>query len=116
MRIRQEDYDRQAISQLVNYMKEHCMEPFDAHKHAGVIYFSTSKLNKVFKVHQGVGPGTYFRKLRIQKALELYQKGTTNWTEVSFMVGYADLPSFSKAFKRVTGVNPKQYVRQQAHA
>ena len=112
MKLRQLDFDRQAIHQLVNYMQEHCTEPFNAEKHAGIICFSTSKLNKVFKVHQGVGPGTYFRKLRIQKALEMYQKGNTNWTEISYMVGYADLPSFSKAFKRVTGINPKQFSSQ----
>jgi AraC-like DNA-binding protein len=112
MKLRQIDYDRQAIHQLVMYMQDHCTEPFNAEKHAGVICFSTSKLNKVFKLHQGVGPGTYFRQLRIKKALEMYQRGTTNWTEISYLVGYADLPSFSKAFKRVTGINPKQFSAQ----
>ncbi len=109
MKLTQLDFDKQAINRLLLYMEEHCTEPFNVHKHASVIYFSTSKLNKVFKMHQGVGPGTYFRKLRIAKALELYKSGNSNWTEISYLVGYADLPSFSKAFKRVTGVNPKNF-------
>ena len=109
MRPTQLDYDKQAINKLLAYMEEHCTEPFIVQKHASVIYFSTSKLNKVFKLHQGVGPGTYFRQLRIQKALEMYRHGNSNWTEISYLVGYADLPSFSKAFKRVTGVNPKNF-------
>jgi len=109
MKLTQLDFDKQAINRLVVYMQEHCTEPFNVQKHASIIYFSTSKLNKVFKMHQGVGPGTYFRKLRIAKALELYKNGNSNWTEISYLVGYADLPSFSKAFKRVTGVNPKNF-------
>ena len=74
-----------------------------------VIFFSESKLNKVFKLYVGIGPGTYYRRLRIQKAMELYRDGSTSWTEVSHIVGYADLPSFSKAFKKITGTTPNSF-------
>jgi YesN/AraC family two-component response regulator len=103
------DRDRHAIERLLRYMHEHCTEPFDAKKHAGMIFFSESKLNKVFKLYVGVGPGAYFRRLRIQKAMELYQQGIKSWTEVSHIVGYADLPSFSKAFKKITGITPNSF-------
>ncbi len=102
------EYDKAAIEKLVHYMNENCMEPFDIKKHADVIYFSTSKLNKVFKCYMGVGPGSYYKKIRLQKALELMKQNKLTWTEVSCIVGYADLPSFSKAFKRTFGQSPKQ--------
>jgi transcriptional regulator GlxA family with amidase domain len=101
--------DRVAIDRLLRYMDEHCTEPFDAKKHASLIFFSESKLNKVFKVYVGIGPGAYFRRLRIQKAMQLYQQGIRSWTEVSHIVGYADLPSFSKAFKKITGATPNSF-------
>lgn len=103
------DRDRHSIERLLSYMQEHCTEPFDAKKHASMIYFSESKLNKVFKQYVGIGPGAYFRRLRIQKAVELYQQGIRSWTEVSHIVGYADLPSFSKAFKKITGTTPNSF-------
>ena len=105
----QNERDRVAIERLISYMNEHCPEPFDAKKHARVIFFSESKLNKVFKTYAGMGPGAYFRRLRIEKAMELYRQGVRSWTEVSHLIGYADLPSFSKAFKRITGSSPKTY-------
>ena len=102
--------DQKRIEKLINYMQAHYTEPFDIQKHAGLIYFSESKLNKVFKIYAGVGPGTYFRKLRIEKAMELYRNGSRSWTEVGHIVGYSDLPSFSKAFKKITGFPPTAYV------
>lgn len=103
------EYNKAAIDRLLVYMKSHCSEPFDANKHAAVIYFSASKLNKVFKELVGVGPGTYYRQLRINKAVEMYKSGVGSWTEVSQLVGYSDLPSFSKAFKRIKGYNPIEF-------
>lgn len=109
MNKQENERDRVAIDRLLQYMRDNCTEPFDARKHASVIFFSESKLNKVFKNYVGIGPGTYFRRLRIQKAMELYRQGIRNWTEVSHIVGYADLPSFSKAFKKITGNTPNSF-------
>jgi len=103
------EYDRLAIERLIQYMHANCTEPFDARKYAGIIFFSESKLNKVFKHYVGMGPGTYFRRLRIQKAMELRRQEGSSWTEVSHLIGYADLPSFSKAFKKITGHPPNAY-------
>lgn len=103
------DYDKAAIDRLIVYMNEHCMEPFDIKKHAGVIFFSTSKLNKVFKRYIGTGPGSYHKQIRLLKAKELMEQQQLTWTEVSVIVGYADLPSFSKAFKRVFGCSPRRF-------
>ena len=105
----QNEHDREAIGRLISYMNEQCAKPFNVKEHARFISFSESKLNKVFKMYTGMGPGTYFRRLRIEKAIELYRQGTRNWTEVSHMIGYADLPSFSKAFKKITGKSPSSY-------
>lgn len=102
------ELDKAAIERLISYMNENCLEPFDIKKHASMIYFSTSKLNKVFKLHMGVGPGSYYKRIRLQKAKELMSQQQLTWTEVSGMIGYADLPSFSKAFKRTFGYSPKQ--------
>lgn len=100
--------DQESIQRLISYMTSHSNRNFNIREHANVIFFSTSKLNKVFKEHVGIGPGAYFRRLRIERAIQLQNQTGLSWTEISYLVGYADLPSFSKAFKRVKGVNPKK--------
>ena len=99
--------DRTAIDKLIAYMHEHPHEHFDISNHARMIGFSVSKLNKSFKAYQGIGPATYFRNLKMEEARKLYGQDRYTWTEISSMFGYADLASFSKAFKRIHGFCPR---------
>lgn len=99
--------DCKAIDKLIAYMEEHPHESFDVSKHARMIGFSVSKLNKSFKAYQGIGPATYFRNLKMDKARKLHGEDTYTWTEISSIFGYADLASFSKAFKRIHGFCPR---------
>ena len=99
--------DRKAIDKLIAYMHEHPHEHFDISNHARMIGFSVSKLNKSFKAYQGIGPATYFRNLKMEEARKLYGQDRYTWTEISSMFGYADLASFSKAFKRIHGFCPR---------
>ncbi|AEA44515.1 helix-turn-helix domain-containing protein [Fluviicola taffensis] len=99
--------DRKAIEKLIDYMHEHPQECFDISKHALMIGFSVSKLNKSFKVLIGIGPASYFRRIKMQKAKELHIQQSYTWTEISSLFGYSDLASFSKAFKRIHGFCPR---------
>lgn len=99
--------DSKAIDKLIVYMNEHSHEHFDVAKHARMIGFSVSKLNKSFKVYMGIGPAAYFRNLKMEKAKKLYEDQSYTWTEISLLFGYADLASFSKAFKRIHGFCPR---------
>lgn len=99
--------DSKAIEKLIAYLNEHPHENFDVAKHARMIGFSVSKLNKSFKAYMGIGPASYFRNMKMEKAKELHDKDTYTWTEISSIFGYADLASFSKAFKRIHGFCPR---------
>lgn len=99
--------DCKAIDKLIVYMNENPQESFDVSKHARMIGFSVSKLNKSFKVYMGIGPAGYFRNIKMEKARKLHVEDAYTWTEISTIFGYADLASFSKAFKRIHGFCPR---------
>jgi AraC-like DNA-binding protein len=46
---------------------------------------------------------------RKENAIELVSSDHTSLSEVAFLLGFSELSSFSRAFKRWTGVSPKQY-------
>ena len=46
-------------------------------------------------------------KYKLEKALHLLSHSNTNMTEIAFQLGFSDLSTFSRAFKRWTGFSPR---------
>jgi AraC-like DNA-binding protein len=64
-----------------------------------------------FKDLVGETPLEYLTGWRMQKATGLLRKGDKKLFEVAKSVGYDSDAAFSKAFKRVFGVAPREYRR-----
>ena len=63
---------------------------------------------KVFKNSYNITPHQYLTKKRLEEAKLLLEKNY-KVTEVCKKVGYEDLASFSKLFKKSTGICPRAY-------
>lgn len=70
---------------------------------------SPSHFCRSFKVSTGYSPYQYQLLIRIDRAKDLIVKTSTSMTEVAMITGYESLQSFSRAFKKVTGVSPQHY-------
>jgi len=70
---------------------------------------SASHLSAVFKEAYGESPVAYHISRRIDAARYLLTNHALPVSEVAEQVGYPDLPSFSRMFKRVAGVSPRSY-------
>ena len=68
-------------------------------------YFST-----LFKEEMGQSPQEYIIKYRINKACQLLENKDLSISQVSRSVGYSDPLGFSKIFKKLKGVSPKNWV------
>jgi AraC-like DNA-binding protein len=67
-------------------------------------YFSA-----LFKEKTGKSPQTYLTELRLSRGAELITRYGLSPTEASGAVGYSDLFSFSRMFKRRYGISPTEY-------
>jgi len=65
-----------------------------------------------FKDLLGQTPLEYVTEWRMQKAMQLLKQRDQKLIDVARSVGYESDASFSKAFKRVVGANPGQYLRR----
>ena len=71
---------------------------------------SRDYVRRLFFKEMGVSFNDYLTGIRIEKAKELLrQVGAYKVYEVCEMVGYTDNVYFSKLFKKMTGVSPKEY-------
>src|SRR5262245_29668139 len=74
---------------------------------------SRSVLAERFAKLVGIPPMHYLAKWRMQIASELLTSGKTNLSSIAAEVGYESEASFSRAFKKLVGVPPSTWRRQQ---
>ena len=65
-----------------------------------------------FKELLGQTPLEYVTEWRMQKAMQLLQERDKKLIHVARSVGYESDAAFSKAFKRVVGANPGEYLKR----
>lgn len=74
--------------------------------HAGV---DRTHFAKQFRKAYGLAPVQYIQQLKMDQAKRLLVQTPLTLTEVAHSVGYPDLFSFSKAFKKQVGLPPNRY-------
>ncbi|UPT72365.1 MAG: AraC family transcriptional regulator [Flavobacterium sp. JAD_PAG50586_2] len=66
-------------------------------------------LSRDFPKYFNSGLGTYIRKLRIQKSLELIAQKNLDLTTIAFDCGFSDQSHFTRCFREFNGINPSAY-------
>jgi AraC family transcriptional regulator len=62
-----------------------------------------------FQRSVGMTPGAYLRTLRLCQAARMLRRRPDPIVDIAVAVGFADHPSFSRAFARQMGLTPSQY-------
>ena len=73
---------------------------------------STRTLNRRFRAATGVAPMAFLHELRIEAAKRLLDSDTAHLADITVAVGYQDARSFSRLFRRLTGLSPRDYRRR----
>jgi transcriptional regulator GlxA family with amidase domain len=71
---------------------------------------------RCFAAEYGETPMQYVSRRRIERATDLLRATNLTVTEVSVLVGYAGIGSFSRRFTELVGVSPSEYQRTQTGA
>ena len=76
---------------------------------AGTFRYSSSYLSRFIKKEFGIGFGELLNRIRLGHAKKLLAAELRPINEISEMVGYMNINSFNRAFKREEGITPSQY-------
>jgi transcriptional regulator GlxA family with amidase domain len=71
---------------------------------------------RCFAATYGETPMQYVSRRRIERATDLLRATNLTVTEVSLLVGYSSLGSFSQRFTELVGMSPSEYQRTQTGA
>ncbi|WP_052404887.1 response regulator transcription factor [Bacillus rubiinfantis] len=105
--------DNQNLKKIMDYIMEHYTEPLTLTDVANHFHFNPSYLSSFFSSHNKEGFNGFLNKVRIEEATKLLTKGKIPISEISSMVGYSDHSYFCKVFKKISGISPSQYRKQQ---
>lgn len=75
---------------------------------ANAVNMSRSQLHRKLKALTGEAPNELVRNFRLERALDLLQKGAGNVTEAAFMTGFSSPAYFSKCFSDRYGYSPAE--------
>jgi AraC-like DNA-binding protein len=104
------------IGAALKAMHEKVDNPWTVEALAGAAGMSRSAFALRFKELLGETPLEYLTNWRMYKATGILQDGDKKLFEVAKSVGYDSDAAFSKAFKRVLGVAPREYRRSATEA
>ncbi|ALS24026.1 MULTISPECIES: helix-turn-helix transcriptional regulator [Paenibacillus] len=91
------------------YLEIHYVEGITVERAAEFVGVDRTHYTKQFRKAYGVTPIQYIQQLRMKEAKQLIEQTNYTMTEIAQSVGYPDLFTFSKAFKKMVGVSPKEY-------
>ncbi|MFS0868556.1 response regulator transcription factor [Paenibacillus xylanilyticus] len=97
------------IHSLCTYITEHLEEDLSLVRLAELYHFNPSYLSRFFKQEMGINLSEFIDELRIRRAKDLLRNADLMVREVALQVGYEAAHSFTRFFKKVTGMTPQEF-------
>jgi len=100
------------IGRIKRFVEINCYKKVCLKDAAAVVCLSPKYLSRIFKQITGIGFSEYKLKIKIKKAKGLLKKTGYNIGQISDKMGYQNMESFIRIFKKLTGHTPTQYRRK----
>jgi AraC-like DNA-binding protein len=104
-----DDFAGELVTRALRYIEAHLFEPLNLKSIGREVGASVASLIRHFRREVGQTPYAYLKARRLDEALLLLKSGEHQVKEIAVLVGYDDLPSFSKAFGARFGRAPSRY-------
>ena len=104
-----------AAERAITTMHERLGEPVTVDDMARSAMFSKFHFTRMFQRATGVSPARFLSTLRLQRAKQLLTSTSLTVVDISVLVGYNSVGTFSSRFSRSVGLSPTDYRRMGGH-
>lgn len=104
-----EDWDNQLVNDMIHYLQEHIYQELSVSDLCRRFCYSKTQLSKVFKEATGSTIMDYYTRLKIKEAKDMIREGNLNFSQIAVQLSFDNPQYFSRTFKRIAGMTPKEY-------
>lgn len=97
------------VAKLQKHIETHYAENMNLSEFSSVNGLSEKQIVRRFKNATGETPLSYLQKTRIEKVKLALESGVTSINKTIWSVGYEDISSFRRLFKKTTGLTLQEY-------
>ncbi|HEX6354987.1 AraC family transcriptional regulator [Actinophytocola sp.] len=98
-----------AVERVIAAMRENLSEQITMDDMARTAMFSKFHFSRIFLRVTGISPGRFLSALRLQEAKRLLLTTSMTVADISHLVGYNSIGTFSSRFRASVGVSPSEY-------
>ena len=99
----------QLVKQIQEFIEENFRQSMQVSNLAAMVNITPRTLNRRFQSSVAMRPIEYIQAVRIEQAKRLLELGDVTIKSLAEQVGYDDISSFTRLFKRATELTPKEY-------
>ena len=100
------------VNVVRQYIQEHISEKFTLNDVASIFSITPNYLSQLFRKYNDVGFNEYVTAIKIREAKSMLASRQMKIYEVADALGFESSFYFSKVFKKVEGISPKDYINQ----
>lgn len=104
-----DDFIVKAVERVIRTMQDNLGEPITIDDMARTAMFSKFHFSRMFQRVTGISPGRFLSALRLQEAKRLLLTSSLTVADISHLVGYNSIGTFSSRFRMSVGVSPTTY-------
>jgi transcriptional regulator GlxA family with amidase domain len=100
------------MAAAITHLETHFAEAVHLEELARMAQMSKRSFIRAFQAATGSSPISYLIEQRVNRAATLLRKEEGSITEIAFQVGFSDSNYFTRQFRKVFGVSPRDYRRK----
>ncbi|QTA37528.1 helix-turn-helix transcriptional regulator [Thermosipho ferrireducens] len=101
--------NKKIIEKAILYIYDNFSRDIKLHDVCNYVHVSSSYFCSIFKKSTGMCFSRYLNRVRIEKSKELLRQSKMSILEIALEVGFNSQSYFTKMFKKITGVTPKDF-------
>lgn len=103
--------DNARLRRVLDYIDQHLEKDFTIAALADLAHLSVFHFARMFTAAIGIPPHRYVSQRRLEAAMGMLAAGKLPLAEIAYRSGFSSQASFTRAFRRATGIPPGEYRR-----